>query len=281
MCRTSSSMAVIIAIALCGARTLVAQATPPVEFDVASIKRNTSGSASGGIRNLPDGTVMMTNQPIRSMILSASPVPAREVVGYPEWVDTERYDMTAKPPAGATREQQRQMWQQLFKDRMKLVAHVEERERNTFALVLDRSDGRLGPQLKPSSLDCSPRPAGSPAPPPPQVPPSAADAGSRCGMSMSATSIVSGGIDMDRLVPSLGGLAGGLVNNRTGLQGNYALTLTFTRERPAGAPADGAAPDDAPGFFTALREQLGLRLQPEKTMVPVFVIDRIERPSEN
>jgi uncharacterized protein (TIGR03435 family) len=248
------------------------------QFEVISIKRNTS-LGGGGIRNLPDGTLVMTNQPIRSIIFAASPVPVREVVGLPDWANTERYDVTAKPPAGATREQRSEMMRSLFAERMMLAAHVEERERDTFALVVARSDGRLGPQHKPSTLDCGPRPPGTP-PPPPQLP-SVAEAQSRCGGLFGQGSIVSGGITMDQLVPSLSGLAGRLVNNRTGLQGSYALTLRFATTRSPGAPPDTAATDDAPEFFTALQEQLGLKLQPEKTHVPVLVVDHIERPTEN
>jgi uncharacterized protein (TIGR03435 family) len=263
---------------------LVAQgpSTPPAasaQFEVISIKRNTS-LGGGGIRSLPDGTLIMTNQPIRSIILGASPVPVREVVGLPDWVNTERYDVTAKPPAGATREQRSEMMRNLFAERMMLAAHVETRERDTFALVVARSDGRLGPQLTPSTLDCGPRPPGTPPPPPPSLP-SATEAQSRCGGLFGQGSIVSGGITIDQLLPSLSSLAGRLVNNRTGLQGSYAVTLRFATTRGPGTSPDTPATDDAPEFFTALQEQLGLKLQPEKMQVPVLVVDHIERPTDN
>ena len=86
---------------------------------------------------------------------------------------------------------------------------------------------------------------------------------------------------MDNLARSLSGRAGGPVSNRTGLQGFYALTLTFSPPRAARAPQDAIPVDEAPDFFTALQEQLGLKLQAEKGMVPVLVIDHIERPSAN
>jgi uncharacterized protein (TIGR03435 family) len=257
--------------------SLCAQSQRPVEFDVVSIKRNTSVGQNAGIRTLPDGTFMMTNQPIRSIILTASPVPSREVAGIPGWVNTERYDIIAKPPAGAPREEISQMWQALFADRMKLVAHVEEQERTTFALVLARSDGRLGPQLKPSTLDCGPRPADS-SPQPPSPPASFTDFANRCGMAGNGSSITSGGMTMNQFARSLSGRAGGLVNDATGLQGFYALTLTFAQPR---ASADTPPADNAPDFFTALQEQLGLKLKPEKMKVPIFMVDHIERPSED
>ena len=255
----------------------VSAQTTRAEFDVISIKRSARDAVGGGMRNMPDGTMMMVNQPIRSIINAAAPVPVREVVGLPEWANTERYDITAKPPAGSIR-QRGEMWQTAFAERFKLLAHIEEREVDAYALVVARSDGRLGPQLKPSALDCSPRPPGSPPPPPPQGPPTSSEALQRCGGLFGSGSIVSGGIDMSRLVLSLGGLAGRIVNDRTGLKGDYALTLTFS---PPRQPGDTRPPDDVPEFFTALQEQLGLKLQPEKTIVPVFVIDHIERPTEN
>ena len=269
--------ATVMYVLICGAVCAQAAAQEGARFEVVSIKRNPGIDASGGIRNTPDGGMVMVNQPIRSILTGAAPVPVREVVGAPDWVMTERYDITTRPPAGSTREQRAEMMRTMFAERMKLVAHVEQRERDTFALVLARSDGRLGPNLKPSALDCSPPPPGTPPPPPPRLD---ADPRKRCGMRMSANQIVSGGIDMDRLVPSLSGLAGGLVNNRTGLKGTYELELNFSR--PGLAPTDNRpALVDAPEFFTALQEQLGLKLEREKTMVPVLVIDSIERPSEN
>jgi uncharacterized protein (TIGR03435 family) len=272
--------AALVLVALAVVPALSAQ-TPPVEFDVVSIKRSPADALGSSMRNLPDGTAMMTNTSIRSFITLAAPVPVREVSGLPDWAEDERYDVIAKPPAGATPQQRREMWRTLFADRMKLVAHVEEHERDTFALVLAHSDGRLGPQLQPSTLDCTPRP---PDAPPPALPPDYFERESamkRCGALYGQGSIVSGGTTMDRLVPSLRGLAGREVNNRTGLQGNYAFTLTFSTPRPGGASPDAPLPGDPPEFFTALQEQLGLKLQPEKTRVSVFVIDRLERPTEN
>ena len=177
-------------------------------------------------------------------------------------------------PNGATREQRAEMMRNMFIERMNLVGHVEEQERTTFALIVARSDGRLGPQLKRSTLDCDRPPSAGP----PETPPDRAEAQNRCGLSMGQGTIVSGGITIDRLVLSFGGLAGGLVNDRTGLKDSYAVTLRFA---PPGLRADALPSDDAPQFVTALQEQLGLKLQPEKTRVPIFIIDHIERPTPN
>jgi len=87
---------------------------------------------------------------------------------------------------------------------------------------------------------------------------------------------------MDGLATSLYGLAGGNVENHTGLEGFYSVSLKFSVRRGAAAPLDPTAvADDTPDIFTALQEQLGLKLVRGKKMMPVFVIDHIERPSEN
>ena len=250
----------------------------PLRFDVVSIKPSPRDALGGSARSLPDGTETLVNQPIRSIILAASPVQTREVEGLPEWVNTDRYDITLKPPAGYTRDQRSEMMRNMFADRMKLKAHVEERERDVFALVVARSDGKLGPQLKPSALDCGPRPAGSPPPPPPTF--NESDAAGRCGGLYGQGVITSGGLLLDNFVLSISGNAGRQVINKTGLQGYYALTLRYATARRPGA-TDAAVDDNFPDFFTALQEQLGLKLQPEKMRLPIFVVDHIEKPTEN
>jgi uncharacterized protein (TIGR03435 family) len=268
----SRMLVTLIAWSLAGISTS-AQQPSGVEFDVVSIKRN-PGADAGGTRTSPDGSFTMTNGTVRSIITALVPEPVVDVVGLPEWARTERYDIIAKAPSGATRAQQGEMMRAMLVDRLKVQAHVEQQERDTFALVLARSDGRLGPQLKPSTLDCvsPPTPPQSGAPP---VPLSTSDMALRCGMSMSPGKMVSGGVTMDRLVLSLP-TNGIRVFNRTGLQGYYAMTLTFSRPRGAGAQP---SLDEPPEIFTAVQEQLGLKLVPEKALVPVLVIDHIERPT--
>jgi len=260
------------------ASVAVARVVPAqeAEFEAVSIRRNTSGMASpAGIRSLPDGTWIVTNEPISSVIRLAAPIPVREVAGLPDWANTEPYDIVAKPPAGATRQQVAAMWRTTFAQRMNLSAHIEDREVGGFALVVANSDGRLGPRLKPAPPECTPASDGTggaaPVPPPPS---------SRCGLSFGDTRIEAVGVTMDALVQSLSSLAGGLVVNRTGLNGAYELQLDF--EPPGLRATDGPRPADMPpDVFTAVREQLGLRLRPEKIRAPVFVVDSIQRPSEN
>jgi len=286
--RTVAHLALVVIWVLApGLAQVAAQAPTQPTFDVVSIKRVNELRQSGGMRILPDGTVMMMNGSIGSLVNAASPVPItpRDIVGGPDWLWRELYDVTVKPPEGLTREQRAEMipmmWRAMFADRMKLVAHIEQREKDAFALVVARSDGRLGPELKPSTLDCTPNPNATPQAPS-QALPSLQDRQNRCGLSMSPGLMVSGGVTLDQFARNISGMAGGEVDNRTGLTGLYSVKMNFSLRRTAGAPLDPNAVDDAPDLFTALQEQLGLKLQRgEKKSTPVFIIDSIERPSEN
>jgi len=250
---------------LLGASLLSAQTPSPPEFEVVSIKRSPSDARGASMGTAPDGTFTMRNLPIRSIVSAGSLVPTREVEGVPDWVARDTYDIIAKPPAGSTRPQWTQMMRRMLEDRFKLKGHVEERERTMFALVLARSDGRLGPQLTPSTLDCA-------TATPDQSQP-------RCGSRFGpGAQLVSDGVDMNRFAAEIVGMAGGLVINRTGLQGSYSLTVRWAPRR---ALNDEPHPDDPPDFVTAIQDQLGLKLQPQKAKLPVFVVDSIERPSDN
>ena len=244
-------------------------------FDVVSIKRNREMN-DGVNRTLPDGTLMITDQPLWSILIYASPVPVlpRNVEGAPNWVTTDHYDIIAKPAPDShpTREQRIEMMRNLLIERFKVAGHVAEEEQTTFALVVARSDRQLGPQLKKSEVECTP-PASVAAPPPGlSTPP-------RCVVRMGPGSIEVTGMPFERLVNSFNSIAGGQVFDRTGLEGGYDFTLHFA---PPGLNANASTtPDDAPQFVTALQEQLGLKLVPEKTTVKIFVIDHIERPTPN
>jgi uncharacterized protein (TIGR03435 family) len=256
-----------------------AQTANPSEFDVVSIKRNVSGPGSGmSIRTLPDRTTVMVNGTMLSLVGNASPVPGmllNNIVGLPDWVGREQYDVTARPPAGATPEQIREMWQTVFKTRMNFAAHVEQREAKLFSLVVARNDGRLGPELKKSALECGGPPTGEPPPPPSQNP---ADVLQRCGMMGGPGTIMSGGMTMEMLARNLSGRAGGPVADKTGLAGYYAVTLKFSPPHAADAPI---SVGDPPEFFVALEEQLGLKLQSEKGTVPYLIVEHMDRPTEN
>jgi len=249
--------------------------TPAVigaQFAAVSIKPHTTGIASA-MRMLPDGSQAMINIRISQIIGSAAPVPVVEVEGLPDWAMTERYDVLVKPGSLPTPLELAEMWRNMLVDRMKVAGHIDEVERTTFSMVLARADGGLGPELRMSTLDCSP---GSPDAPRPAMP---GDVRNKCTLHTGRGIVESGGVRLDYLARSLGGLVGGVVTNRTGLDGFYALTLRYdarkmTPERTT--PLEEGAP-----FFREMEEQLGLKLVAGKTIVKIFVIDHIERPTPN
>jgi uncharacterized protein (TIGR03435 family) len=266
---------------------------PAPAFDVASIKRNIGPrpSTSGTLQNTPKGEIRLVWIPARLLVLLAYPL-AREVVGLPSWASADRYDVTVKGPPDATREHVTQMWQTLLADRMKLTAHYEPRDGTGYKLVVARSDGKLGRDLKPSTLDCSPPDPAKP-PRPPQAVMDAIRPGrtvvtaeterllmSQChGTIHVGNTSYAGGLDMDGLVLSLR-LAGirEPIENHTGLEGLYSFKLTFS-DQPLDVQA--TTTDNQPSIFTALQEQLGLKLERTTVRSPAVIIDHIERPSEN
>jgi uncharacterized protein (TIGR03435 family) len=172
------------------------------------------------------------------------------------------------------------MWRTLLADRMKLAAHYETREQASYDLVFARSDKRLGPGLKPASIDCSGGPSTAPIP----TPTGGADFReatlNRCGsFFVEGDSMASRGVTIANLTRMVTPAAARPIVDKTGLGGYFEITLRFQRMplRPGAEPA----PDTAPSVFTALQEQLGLRLEPSKTQGQILVIDAIERPTEN
>jgi uncharacterized protein (TIGR03435 family) len=271
------------------AGSLVRLAGQGVEFDVASIKRNLGndlppGSVGGQVApsgpNPTTGQIDFINVPARTLVLSAYPVATFpvEVVGLPGWADSERYDVMARARPRSSPQQLEQMWRALLTVRMKLSAHYETRPRPAYNLVLARADRALGAQLKP--MDCS-KPSGEPPNDLPQRTPLASDRGQSvmaiCGARFSVgNTIYAGGINLDDLIALIIRAVGRPVVNRTGLEGVYSLKLTFLQREAAVASAD-----DPPSIFTALEEQLGLKLESATTQGQVLVIDHVERPSEN
>jgi len=120
------------------------QPVPGPSFEVVSIKRSDPNATSGGIRIRPDGQLTMTNQPLGSVIRTVSPG-ITDVVGMPDWMTTDRYDLVATPPANTPRDRLTLMWKALWAERMKLAAHVETRERPALLSSLRGATGASGP----------------------------------------------------------------------------------------------------------------------------------------
>jgi uncharacterized protein (TIGR03435 family) len=267
-------------------------------FEVASVKANKTG-APGGSFVMPPGRFTATNLPLKVLITNAYQLSFFQVVGGPDWISTDRFDVAAKAPDGAPPDQTRAMVRTLLKDRFKLVLHMETRDTPIYALVKARADDRLGPGLKPSTLDCGPiraqravttaeaaRARGGRVPvPPPPGPNEPVVCGMRVGGRGGATlTYRAGNITMTALAGALRTYVGREVVDRTGLSGEYDFDLKFSAPPTAGQPDTGipVAPlDDAASIFTALQEQLGLKLESTRGPVELMVIDSAEKPIED
>jgi uncharacterized protein (TIGR03435 family) len=278
------------------------------QFEVASIKPNKSGDGRVMLGIQPGGRFTATNVTLRMLIRNAYQLQDFQITGGPSWLADDRFDIVAKAEDGAgmidafraaqSGEPSRGqlMMRALLADRFKLVVHNETKEMPIYALIVARSDGKLGPQLKPSDVDCAamiaagrgrgpgampppgpPQPGAPPAPPPP------------CGIRIGPGNMAVGASPMSQVANTLSQFAGRIVLNKTGLTGNYDFTLTWTPDqlpqRPPGAPeplVNGVPIDpNGPSLFTAIQEQLGLKLDSQRGPVTVLVIDRAERPTEN
>jgi uncharacterized protein (TIGR03435 family) len=248
-------------------------------FEVATIKRNASIGANGGggFAPGPGGRFRITNVDARTLVRiayrSGPMLFSSQIIGAPAWMDSESYDIAAKVGAeleGKTQAEfiriQPLLLQSLLEERFKLKVHRETRELQRYALVLASKDGALGPQLRRSSLDCS------------------VDF-TKCSPRAGSGTFSSGSTPIASLTNYLASaVVQRVVVDRTGLDGRYEINLEWTPDRTP-LPLNGDAPappaSDRPSIFTALQDQLGLKLEPERGPVDVVVIDHVERPTED
>ena len=270
-------------------QTTIGEPATPMSFEAASVRPNKSGDLSQFIRRQPGGRMTVTNMPLRQLITFAFQLQQQQLVGGPSWIANDRFDIVAKmegDPApvapGAGPDPLMLAMRSLLTERFKLVFHKETRDLDVYALTVTRPDGKLGAAIKPSTTDCEALMAGrrGGGPPPPLPDPNGPVV---CGLRGSFGRIQMGGFLVSEFARSLQGLAGRLVLNRTGLKGPYDLELTFAQDRPNGPLPPGVelppVDPNAPNLFTALQEQLGLKLESTKAPIEVLVIDSVEQPS--
>jgi bla regulator protein BlaR1 len=250
-------------------------------FDVAAIKPNNSGANLLGIRVVPGGGLRAVNATLRSLISEAYQVRDFELSGGPAWLGSARYDIEAKGQVESGSQQQTglqvmKMLQALLADRFQLRIHRETKEMPVYGLLVAKN----GPKLEASREVCFDPTAGIPQPPtlPGQSP-------SRpCGgFNNSSNQMLGASVGMSRFAANLSRFIGRTVVDRTGLKGTYDIALRWTPdEGQAWLPTGPLPPDDSqPSIFTAVQEQLGLRLESQRGPVEVLVIDGAEKPSEN
>jgi uncharacterized protein (TIGR03435 family) len=271
------ALAALIFGAAAGAQAPAPASQARPAFEVASIKRNNSGSDSASVRGQA-GRVAITNNPLRNIIRNAWGLQGFQIVGGPDWINTERWDIVAKAEGNPRSPEMMAMVQNLLADRFKLVVHRETREMPIYALVFARADHAFGPQLHTSSVDCVAlmtaavaRGGGPPR-----------DGKVLCGMRVNNGRIEMNAEMLTNFVRNLSPIAGRSIIDKTGLTGTFDVELTWTPDPTAGN-APGAAPpaNDGPSLFTAMQEQLGLKLDAQRGPVEVMVIDSAERPVED
>jgi len=258
--------------------TLSAQApaSRPPTFEVASIKVNTSGTLRTSTYGLqPGGRYTVVNWTIRGLLQQAFHVQDFQLVGGPDWLDKDRFDVTAKADRQFTSAQVPAMLQALLRDRLQLRVHTEVRNLSLYTLALDRRDRKLGPRMHASGVDCGAQLASGVPPPPPEngkVPP--------CGMeTRGGRHLIANGVTMPQLANLLSFPTHATVVDHTELTGSFDIDLEWTPDQ-ALPGAEGLTPaPDAISIFTAIKEQLGLKLEPHKGPVDVTVIDHIEKPT--
>ena len=243
--------------------------SPTLTFETASIKINRSGDGRTSMRMLPGGHIEARNRTLQLLMQAAYAVQDFQIIGGPKWLTSTRFDITTRGgDRQVTQNDARAMLQTLLADRFKLAVHHETREFSVYALRLAR-DGRLGASMRRPDADCF---VGRGAPPPPPQP-----GDSRpvvCGFTESAGDLTARGVDMPALAIELTEYTDRPVVDQTGLKGNFNLSLKWS-------PDASAADANFPSIFTAVREQLGLKLERIKGPVNVLVIDRVEMPSED
>ena len=267
------------------ATALHAQEPAPIleaSFEVASVRHNVDG---GPTTFNPQATGQFTviNFPFATLITAAYQLQPYQLQDAPSWTRDDRYNINARlDPKIASRLQpdgHPPTWalalRHLLAERSRLTFHRETRELPIYALMVMRADRRLGPNIQPAKADCDAlrtesedaARAGRPSPYPLRT-----ETWTPCGLRTAPGRIVSGGFGFAEFMRELSVRVGRQVVDRTGLEGRWDFYVTFSPDDSPNA--------DAPNLFTALQEQLGLKLDATRGPVNVFVIDRVERPTD-
>jgi uncharacterized protein (TIGR03435 family) len=253
-------------------------------YEVVSIKPNVSGSNRVRVRSQNGGRFVATNASLRMLLLYAYPLLNNEIEGEPGWTDVDRFDVDARPPSdlkNLSMDVIRPMVQSLLEDRFQLKAHFETRNRPVYALSIGKE-----PRIK-LSADQTPVPPGAPADTTTNTPArgSAEMEAEEAGTIMTGTAV-----PLAVLVNMLQGQTDRRIVDKTNDTRLYDFQLKFFPEgsmSPFGgglpeAPSTAPRPLSAfPSLFSALQEQLGLRLEPSTAPLQILVIESVHKPSEN
>ncbi len=234
----------LLALALVAGALGCAQTVPKLEFEVASIKASNAPEGSY-TSNTSQGRLHLINYSLRRMILAAYQVSDAQLTGGPKWLDSERFDVDAKPPAAAKNAQLFEMLKALLADRFQLKLHPERREVSGYALFVAKGGMKIQASAEEGGAQSS---AGN----------------GKMQVKLCRMDKIAEMLQRDLRVP---------VSDQTGVQGAFTFSLEWSPDSKPDATL--------PSLFTALQEQLGLRLEGRKVMADVLVVDSAEKPSEN
>lgn len=225
-------------------------------FAVATIKLHDPNYPRRQGWNFIGSRVKIDNQTLTSLMMYAFSIDPHQVVDAPEWASKTAFDVegVTDTPGEPNRVQQQEMIQKLLADRFGLKFHREQRPLNVYAIQVAKGGPKLTPTAHPQRQSTQ----------------RGRYEGATLVLTMGSATMSDFVLDMQ-----FAGLDRPLID-RTGLKGQYDITLRYTPEESRNTD-----PNAAPGIFTAIQEQLGLKLQPMKAPVDVLVIDRVEKPSEN
>lgn len=272
----------LLAMAAIGIASPQTAAPDRLTFEAASVKPAKSASGrftmTGGPGTSDPGRITYTNIMLRRILLSAYEVKNYQISG-PEWLDSLRFDITAKVPGGATKEDLQSMLRNLLATRFKMTVHRESKELPIYALLVAKN----GPKVK-ATVDDGARAGTPPEDQLAMIKPVEGKDGFPA-LSLPAPGLVvetkdgrarvtSKETPISKFADLLSGQLGHPVVDMTGLDGNYSFVLYFTPEGLS--PGDGPGPS-GPSIFGALQEQLGLRLEARKGPVELLVIDHAEK----
>jgi uncharacterized protein (TIGR03435 family) len=228
-----------------------ALAQTPQAFDVASIRPNHSGSTDSNVDSTAGGRLTVTNETLRELIKLAFSVKGYQIVGAPGWIDSERYDIAAKTESTAklSLEELKALLRALLADRFSMKSHRETKEGTIYTLRIGKDGSRLTRH----------------------------DDGTGTKARASCGHLLGGRVTTAVLATMLSRQLEHDATDETGLPGKYDFQLDWT---PDAGPCPGAITDQ-PSIFTAVQQQLGLRLESAKGPVEILVIDHIQAPSEN
>jgi uncharacterized protein (TIGR03435 family) len=234
-------------------------------FEVASLKPNTSGDRWESVSPVTGGRLSAKNVTLAWMLKTAYHVEPFQIAGVPPWGNTERFDVEARAADGAAKADRiREMLQTLLAERFQLALHRENREQPIYSLVIARN----GPKLAKAKHDtCAESTMEDPC----------------GGFRIANRSRMWGGtVTVKQFADELTYMMGRMVMDKTGIAGLYDIRVEWTPEHFGPEPGTEVKPDEANGtLFTAVQEQLGLRLQSEKAPVDTVVVDRVSRPTAN